>query len=852
MFQNRHFNETWTVCYLVKLEPMFFLKSTGRIALKSTVVLFCCRVAVWNASGSVCLFDFEDSAQRVLNISNASLVAGCVRSWATSGEWSFRFAPAVWKEGLNEWPSVNLMTPVNDWSKYDRLVLDVVNLGSDPSDSLSLFLSRADGPVTEGLRPQSLLMPAEGFVRWVVSLDKWPKKTPPTAIGRVHVFIKRPRGAEVYIDSITLLEKGEAVPPIESAFVKECAKKILLPRLRGLHSQFPNLSSEVSVLEGDISTLVDQKGFDGLKERIADLIAKGKHLAAYETFRQQCHLLGQAGDGILLGWATSMEKVLPRGKDAPLAIGKEVLKVRLSQNEREAFQIFVAADGCDLSSVEVSSSDLVDGKGNHISAANVECSAIGYVKTRPPPYKVAYTVKTNSVSGYETKISDPEIGWWPDPILSYLKAAEVKGTDIQGFWISVTCPKKQCPGAYSGILKVRAAKVNASERIERIIPFNVRVNDFTLSDALPLPLVITFAPDPSEESPTVEERRRVDKIRADLNSPVRIWRRHEKKWRDFLADYGFTVPDGLYHARMDSPLPNFKVLQELRSAGRKIKFNLGYWGYPQSLKEEDKEKWRKSTIPRLRKRYEQAKAENLLQDAYIYGCDEVYPQFFKNIEWAVSCLKREFPDVPLMSTAYDGNYGVGSVLSGIDWFTPTPDKFDPKKAQKAREQGRQVWWYICCNPLPPYANMFIESRAIEGRILMGAQTVRMKPDGFLYYQTAKWNAKCPISGNSTFTDWVARSWTTYNGDGSWLCCGPGGIPLSTIRLENFRDGLEDLAYARILEKELNDSPDAPWAAEARKLLSVPESLMESMANYNDDPQALYEWRNRMADLIEER
>ena len=33
------------------------------------------------------------------------------------------------------------------------------------------------------------------------------------------------------------------------------------------------------------------------------------------------------------------------------------------------------------------------------------------------------------------------------------------------------------------------------------------------------------------------------------------------------------------------------------------------------------------------------------------------------------------------------------------------------------------------------------------------------------------------------------SWTTYHGDGSLLCSGPGGKPVPTIRLENYRDGL---------------------------------------------------------------
>ena len=539
--------------------------------LKAGVAILGCHMAICSAFGAVCVFDFEDAVQRGFSMSNASLVAGCVRSWATSGEWSFRFSPKAWKKGLNEWPGVNLMPAVNDWSKYDRLVVDVVNLGQDPSDSLNLYLSRSDGPVNEGLRPQSLLLPSQGFVRWVVPLAGWPKKTPPTSVGRINFFMKRPRSADLRLDSFMLLEKGEPVPPVPVKFVEMAARKILRPRLAGVLGKYPQLSEESRSLKRRIGTVSGKAEFDSIKDEIDELSIKGGHLVAYGRFKDECRRSGQPSDGMLAGWATSMEKILPRGDSVPAAIRKVGLSLRLSKNEREAVQMFVAADGCNLSAVRICPSDLVMNGGSYecarIPASNVACSVVGYVKTRPPPYKVSHCVQTNSTAGYITKVADPAIGWWPDPILSYLNATEVKGTDVQGFWICVSCPKNQQPGTYRGILKVTASKSASGERVERSIPFNVRVNAFSLPDRLPLPLVITFAPDPSEEYPTAEERSRVNRLRADPNSPIRIWKRHEGEWRDFLAGYGFTVPDSLYHARMDSPLPDWKALKELKANG---------------------------------------------------------------------------------------------------------------------------------------------------------------------------------------------------------------------------------------------------------------------------------------------
>ena len=135
---------------------------------------------------------------------------------------------------------------------------------------------------------------------------------------------------------------------------------------------------------------------------------------------------------------------------------------------------------------------------------------------------------------------------------------------------------------------------------------------------------------------------------------------------------------------------------------------------------------------------------------------------------------------------------------------------------------------------------------------MGAQTVRMRPDGFLYYEITIWNMLKPLS-KGPFTDWNPRSWTTYHGDGSWTCMGPGGMPLATQRLENFRDGLEDYAYALELERRLAacKGPDGEWAKRARALLAVPQDVMVSMTDYTDDPAAVTRWRDAMADLIEQ-
>ena len=75
-----------------------------------------------------------------------------------------------------------------------------------------------------------------------------------------------------------------------------------------------------------------------------------------------------------------------------------------------------------------------------------------------------------------------------------------------------------------------------------------------------------------------------------------------------------------------------------------------------------------------------------------------------------------------------------------------------------------------------------------------------------------------------------------------------------MRLENFRDGLEDYAYALELEKKFKSraNQDDAWAKRARELLAVPGDVMQSMTQFTGDPAAVLRWRDAMADLIEAR
>ena len=83
------------------------------------------------------------------------------------------------------------------------------------------------------------------------------------------------------------------------------------------------------------------------------------------------------------------------------------------------------------------------------------------------------------------------------------------------------------------------------------------------------------------------------------------------------------------------------------------------------------------------------------------------------------------------------------------------------------------------------------------------------------------------------------------------------MPIPTIRLENFRDGLEDLWYVKLLEQKLAEVESGKlkvesegWVQRAKSALAVPDSLARNGKDFSVDPEVIYRWRDEMADLIE--
>ena len=733
------------------------------------------------AAGEVKALDFETDGERRLMPSHRldRLQCGVTNVFASSGKNSFFFRMRPWRKGEDQWPLFVLRTPVRDWSGYDRLVIDLVNLDCG-GDTVSLSVSGPGVGDFAGLGASMTLKPF-GVSRWEIPLEKWPEKMSASNVGKIGFCVTRPGGCEVYVDNFMLLKRGEKAPEAKYG------------------------AASLAKVEARRKAYADER--------------RAKREAMCASLRKA----GGRRGGMLVGSATTMEHKRP--EETFTLARADTLKIRLARNEYEGVQVFAVPDGIDLKGVKVKVSPLkLRRRGFGILAKpvffhqdDVKVYTVGYVKTVKSPrwYRID--------DGNGGTMRAP-VGWWPDPLLDFVDGCDVKDGTVQGFWINVHAAESMPAGYYDGKVTVSAANAKPVE-----IPLVVRINDFTLPKTAVIPTAISFHPPIIHTYDKVSEQRKKDP--SDITN---IWKPHADKWTDLAADHLISI-DYLYPAVP----PRFDQLMRLKEQGRLGMFNLGYWRHDDREGVTGSENWKKRWFRRLDQSYAKAKELGLLEHAYLYGADEIPKKDFDKVAVAAKCMKERYPGVPLLTTAYDESFGAGkSPLAGIDWHCPLTDRYDLQRAEAGRAAGHKVWWYVSNLPLTSWANMFVEKEPVETRLLMGAMAEKMKVDGFLFYAICSWknNRKPIVSG--PYTDWDPVSYEDYHGCGSWIYCGVGGVPVPTIRLENYRDGLEDLAYAKMLKEKKGVE------------IPVPEDVVRTMTDFTLRPEPLLSWRERLADALE--
>jgi len=449
--------------------------------------------------------------------------------------------------------------------------------------------------------------------------------------------------------------------------------------------------------------------------------------------------------------------ITPQGQTGSKA---EPLKIEMARNEFEGAQVVFLASrpvriGCRIGELRHEKS------GAAFPLEGSQALQVGYLKTEDP---VRYQVDF--------------IGWWPDALLP-VDQMYAEPAECMPVWINLRSTAATEPGTYRGKLSLW---INGEPGGE--IPLEVRVYDVTLPVETTLRTAFTFS----------------DEHLADLYGgklPEGMLRRYHQ----LLADHRLNV-DNIYR---NTP-PDLETVEYFAKKGQLNAFNLKYiGGRVENVANFDNEAYLDSLAAMFDPYVDQLRKRGLVHLAYFYGFDEVGGEMFKIIKRTFGFLKQRYPEIPTMTTGYDASYGVDSgLLDEVDIWVPLTPVYDLARAEAARRRWKEVWWYICISPPHPYANWFIEYPAIEARLLWW-MTYQQKVPGFLYYFTnlrQNQNQLLHLTGHNQ-TDWDPASYQTANGDGCFIYSAAEG-PVSTIRFENIRDGIEDTELLFLLEKRLND------------------------------------------------
>ena len=564
------------------------------------------------ALGSQMLFDFEtqNEAAPWLKGSNQWHWMELSDKFATSGTRSLHYQAKKFLPGMPEWPCFEVPSPVQDWTEFDRIVIDITNVKL-LQPYLSFYVSDSKVPVRQAFlhKCQSEILPCRSQ-RLVIPL-KFPNTVNIKDIRVFHIFTERPaEDIDIYIDRIALLKPGEEAGDVPQEWNAQLLKnrlELVEPLIREQQEAFNKLIPQniPTAVQNGIGAIVE-KMLEENRRKQDELIAKlrnpqttpqdvvtatnelkripevFKRPVSVIAFADSCVKAGLDVRDMLVGVSTGMEKILP--KDMPVTVrGASECAVSLAQNEYEPLQVSVMPLHRDLTNVSIRISPLLkDGTHEVYPPADIQINTVGYVETKnSPPYTVDY------------------VGWWPDPILDFCPVVPIKQSELQSFWIRVHARRGQNPGVYRGTLTVQADNVTSIQ-----LPFSVTVFDFALPDQPPLPTAISWN-HPSFEKNAMQQR-----------GGAENWPKMKFVYADFLTDYLLDWGN-IY---ITTP-PDFEVVQYLHDKGKLTTFGLG----DATVRSEEKIA---PEIERLRPIYEEAKRRNLLKYAYIYLYDECQSDFF--------------------------------------------------------------------------------------------------------------------------------------------------------------------------------------------------------------------------------
>lgn len=563
-----------------------------------------------------------------------------------------------------------------------------------------------------------------------------------------------------------------------------------------------------------------------------------------------------------------IEPIVKVFRETPVADSHGIFEVALARNEVEPLQLAVRAPrGIGKLEVEVSSPTNGSGTGG----VSAEVGIVGYV-----PVDAATAYYHSAALEWELKhpnreaSSDGWAGWWPDPIMP-TNACAVTADATQPIWITFRTAPDACPGSYRGNLIWKA-----DGKVIRTDAYVVKVWNFILPETAELPAVYDLRVDgrwaPTMGVKNADERRRAFwkfysekricpnsigvNIEFKRNADGTItadFSEYDRVAGEYFNEFKFPVSytPNLFYC-FGWGLPPRNVLGEEPFNGKRPFGNVDRT----KLRAEYKRVYQDM----LRLYWNHVKTKGWNDRFVLYISDE--PHFHvKAIRDQMVALCRMIHEVDPTIRIYSSTWRhCPEWNDSLDvWGVSHYGSFPVGEMKARADAGKHIWFttdgqmcldtpYCAVERLLPHYCKRYHAEAYE---FWGATWLTHDPWKFGWH---KYISQTDIPGRSYHIRYP-------NGDGYLIypgVCGKFKGPVTSVRLEAVRDGVEDFSYLKALER-LSESGDGQRAIRAKTLLGefsalvrIPNAGGRYSSRVLPEPERLGELRLRAGELLDER
>jgi hypothetical protein len=494
--------------------------------------------------------------------------------------------------------------------------------------------------------------------------------------------------------------------------------------------------------------------------------------------------------------------------------------VECARNEYEPFQLVLRSSEA-RRGVEVAVSALRGPKGATLPAVKVERVGFvpidwpsGYFHTDVPAWHRRVPRGHGSTDGWAD--------WWPDPLISS-SPFDLAAGHAQPVWFTVRVPGNATPGEYRGEVTIRTA----GERLT--LPLRVKMLPFALPERTRLKAIFDFRAGPGGE------------MDAGIKLPE-----GQRRWLHFMAEHRLgtdhipTQPKFAYKdGRVTMDAAEFDVMA--RYCFDELGMNVSYtppffyafgWAYPPK-KIFGLEPFTPAYNDALKQAYRLFSnhlKEKGWHDKFIYYISDEphfnHPFVVEQMKKLCALLHEVDPTIPIYSStwrhceAWDDSLDLWGI--GQYGCFPVPAIERVLKADKH--------FLFTCD-----GQMATDTPLLATERMLPYYCLKYGGSGFEFWGLSWWTFDPWQFGWHTFIsqsdDGKRHYWVRYpNGDGFLTYPGKDG-PVSTIRLEQVREGLEDyeaMAMLAELVRKAKEQGKPIAAAEralamARELVAIPNA-----------------------------